>query len=51
VEDERWIELCALVAKEQDGDRLLELVRQINDLLEEREQRLRSKQSADAGPK
>jgi hypothetical protein len=37
---ERWMELCAQVAVEQDGQKLLELVEQINELLEEKERRL-----------
>jgi hypothetical protein len=37
---ERWMELCAQAANEQDGEKLLELVKQINDLLEEKEHRL-----------
>jgi hypothetical protein len=37
---ERWMELCAQAAIEQDGRKLLELVEQINALLEEKEQRL-----------
>jgi hypothetical protein len=37
---ERWQELCALAATEQDGPKLLELVKQITALLEEKERRL-----------
>jgi hypothetical protein len=37
---ERWQEICAQAATEQDGQKLLELVKQINDLLEEKERRL-----------
>jgi hypothetical protein len=37
---ERWMELCAQAASEQDPERLMELVKEINDLLEEKEQRL-----------
>jgi hypothetical protein len=37
---ERWKELCARAAEEQDGEKLVELVKQINDLLEEKERRL-----------
>jgi hypothetical protein len=37
---ERWQNLCALAAEEQDPQRLLELIRQINELLEEKERRL-----------
>ena len=38
---ERWIELCAEAAEEQDYDKLLVLVNEINRLLEEKEQRLK----------
>ncbi len=34
------MELCAQAALEQDGKKLLELVKQINELLEEKERRL-----------
>jgi len=37
---ERWMELCEQAANEQDASRLLEIVKQINDLLEEKERRL-----------
>lgn len=37
---ELWQELCAQAADEQDPERLLELVKEINRLLEEKEQRL-----------
>jgi hypothetical protein len=37
---ERWRELCEQAAVEQDPTRLLELTREINRLLEEKEQRL-----------
>jgi hypothetical protein len=37
---EIWEELCTLAATEQDPDRLLSLVREINRLLEEKEERL-----------
>jgi len=43
---ERWQELCARAAVEQDSDKLLELVSEINKLLEEKEQRLRSLRQA-----
>jgi hypothetical protein len=39
---ERWMELCEQASKEPDPERLLELVRQVNALLEEKETRLRS---------
>lgn len=38
---ERWRALCEQAAEEQDVNRLLELIREINDLLEAKEQRLR----------
>ena len=37
---ERWMELCAQAASEQDPAKLMELVEQINQLLEEKERRL-----------
>jgi hypothetical protein len=37
---ERWMELAAQAAVEQDPKRLLELVKELNDLLEEKERRL-----------
>jgi len=37
---ERWLELCAQAAVEQDPQKLMELVREINTLLEEKERRL-----------
>jgi hypothetical protein len=38
---EEWLRLCAMAAKEQDPEKLYELVQQINLLLEEREKRLK----------
>ncbi len=37
---ERWKELCELAAQEQNPERLMQLVAEINRLLEEKEQRL-----------
>ncbi len=37
---ERWMELCAQAAVEKNPDKMLELVREINRLLEEKERRL-----------
>jgi len=37
---ERWKEFCELAAQEQNPERLMELVAEINRLLEEKEQRL-----------
>ena len=42
---ERWQELCAQAAVEQDPMKLLELAREINDILEEKERRLLGKPS------
>ena len=39
-DQQRWMELCAQAAVEQDPRRLLELITEINRLLEEKEQRL-----------
>jgi hypothetical protein len=41
--EERWRKLCEEAAKEQDPDRLLELVREINQMLEDEERRLQGK--------
>jgi len=40
---ERWRELCEQASVEQDPDKLLELVREINQLLEEKRTRLADK--------
>ena len=37
---ERWLKLCAQAAVEQDPARLLEIVKEINELLEAKERRL-----------
>ena len=37
---ERWRKLCEQAAEEQDPNRLMELVREINQLLESKEERL-----------
>ncbi|MGA9355830.1 MAG: hypothetical protein WBV46_19240 [Terriglobales bacterium] len=37
---ERWMQLCAQAAVEQDPQKLIELVQEINALLEEKERRL-----------
>jgi hypothetical protein len=46
---ERWRQLCAQAAEEQDPDRLMELIREINDLLEEKEQRLKKQRASPKG--
>ncbi len=38
---ERWMELCAQASQEQDPERLFKLVQEINNLLEEKEARLK----------
>lgn len=38
---EKWEELCALAAKEQDPVKLMALVQEINRILEQKEQRLK----------
>ena len=43
---ERWLEFCELVAKEQDPKKLLLLVEEINRLLEGKEQRFKAKRQA-----
>jgi len=40
---ERWRELCEQASVEQDPDKLLELVKEINQLLEEKRTRLTDK--------
>lgn len=40
---EHWMHLCELAAEEQDSEKLLELVKEINRLLEEKEQRLKKR--------
>jgi len=37
---ELWMDLCERAASEQDPQKLIELVKQINQLLEEKERRL-----------
>ena len=40
---EQWRQLCELAAVEQDPEKLLALVKEINRLLDEKEKRLREK--------
>jgi hypothetical protein len=42
---ERWLELCALAAEEQDSARLMELIAEITALLEAKERRLKGNDS------
>ena len=46
---ERWFQLAQLAAVEQDPDKLIVLVQEINRLLDEKEKRLNQKRSG-AGP-
>ncbi len=39
---EIWMQLCENAASEQDPDKLMELIKEINRLLEEKERRLKS---------
>jgi hypothetical protein len=43
---EDWMELCEQAAVEKDNDRLLELIRAINTMLEKKEERLARERSA-----
>jgi hypothetical protein len=49
-ERERFLTLCGLAANEQDPHRLLELVREINNLLEAKEERLKRQQGLPDSP-
>ncbi len=42
---EDWMQLCEQVAIEQDTERMIELVRELNRMLDEKEQRLGLQQS------
>ena len=42
---EGWMQLCEQVAIEHDTERMIELVRELNQMLDEKEQRLGLKQS------
>ncbi len=44
---ERWLELCAKAAVEQDRKKFMELIVEINRLLEDKGTRLEKKQTAD----
>ena len=47
---ERWQQLCALAAAEQDPEKLLALIREINDILEAKEQQLVQLRKPDSDP-
>jgi hypothetical protein len=40
---EKWVHLCEQAANEQDPEKLMLLIQQINTLLEQKEQRLKRK--------
>lgn len=40
-EKERWLQLCELAANEQDHEKLIALVKEITQLLEDKERRVR----------
>jgi hypothetical protein len=46
---ERWMRLCVEVTDEQDSNRLLELISEINRLLHEKEMRLRNVRREESG--
>jgi hypothetical protein len=46
---ERWRELCQQAAIEQDAQKLIQLIREINELLEIKERRLQSQRTATHG--
>jgi hypothetical protein len=43
---ERWLELCEQAATEQDSEKLLALVGEINHLLQQREESLKRRRDA-----
>jgi len=47
---ERWLELCAQAATEQDPAKLYALVQEINRLLEEKRLRVNQKPMAERNP-
>jgi hypothetical protein len=46
---EHWQQLCEQAAVEQDAERLMELIHEINRMLDEKEQRLKREHSASGG--
>jgi hypothetical protein len=45
-DNSRWMELAELAANEQDARKMIELVREINELLQEKQRRLNREQAA-----
>jgi hypothetical protein len=50
-EDKKWRDLCEQAQIEQDPKKLIELIKEINRLLQEREVRLRAARLKDAAKK
>jgi len=48
---ERWLTLCEQAAVEQDPKKLLDLIREINQLLEKKERRLQAKKESEVNAK
>jgi hypothetical protein len=46
---EEWMELCEKITTEQDPERMIELVRELNRMLDEKEQRLQRERAARGG--
>lgn len=46
---EDWMQLCEQIAIEQDTDQMIKLVRELNRMLEEKEQRLERERAARGG--
>jgi hypothetical protein len=40
---ERWMHICELAAREQDSDRLMTLVQELNDLLTQKYERMQTR--------
>jgi hypothetical protein len=47
---ERWLELTEQAANEQDPEKFMLLIKEINNLLEAKEQALRTRRAAQAEP-
>jgi len=47
---ERWFQLCQQAAVERDPAKMLELITEINNLLEEKEKRLEEERKANPHP-
>ena len=43
---ERWLQLCEQAVREQDSNKLMQIIEEINRLLEEKEQRLHDNDEA-----